>query len=93
MATYAPSTHADGTTPTRERLTKQKSIKMKCCICGDEITPDPVTGWRDGCNPWPLATDGVCCWKCDRDRVSPARVEMIRDNRERTKLNAKNGGM
>lgn len=63
---------------------------MKCCLCGKEITPDLV-GWEHGCNPWPLAKDGRCCWKCDRDHVFPARLDLHR-RRKQAKEDAKDEG-
>lgn len=54
-----------------------------CCICGEEFT-----GW--GNNPWPVVSpdtklrkdaDDVCCDKCNRNFVIPARIAMIKNNK------------
>lgn len=37
---------------------------MKCCLCGEEIEVNPLSGWDGGNNAQPLA-DGRCCDMCD----------------------------
>lgn len=65
---------------------------MERCLCGREIKPDPV-GWEYGCNPYPLAKEGKCCYECDRDRVPPARFELYRKRKAASaKVNKEKGG-
>jgi len=37
---------------------------MKCCLCGNEIEVNLLSGWSDGNNAMPLA-EGRCCDMCD----------------------------
>ena len=46
---------------------------MKCVICNEKITADPF-GWEGGCNAEPVA-EGKCCYLCDNNVVTPARLE------------------
>ena len=65
---------------------------MKCVLCGEEITPEPITGWEYGCNPYPLADHGRCCHDCDTRRVFPARIaEYERNKRNHNKATPANG--
>lgn len=41
---------------------------MKICV----LCKKPFTEY--GNNPWPLATEGECCNKCDNVKVTPARI-------------------
>lgn len=41
----------------------------ECCICGKSFI-----GW--GNNPYPLKRDGLCCDKCNNEKVIPARLEL-----------------
>lgn len=41
-----------------------------CCICGE-----PIQGY--GNNPAPVCDDGVCCDKCNIEKVIPARLSSI----------------
>lgn len=34
--------------------------KLICCICGNEILPNPLSGWRHGNNAQPI-DEGRCC--------------------------------
>ena len=46
----------------------------KCCICGREFT-----GW--GNNPWPVKTEGECCYECNMRVVVPARIARVEQNK------------
>lgn len=46
--------------------------KFKCCICGKEVE-------EYGNNPWPVKEDGICCSKCNLEKVLPARIIAIRE--------------
>lgn len=35
-----------------------------CKICKGEIHPDPISGWTQGHNAWPLH-EGRCCDSCN----------------------------
>ena len=79
--------------PPKPKLKKRKIMKqLICCLCGDPITPEPVTGWEYGCNPWPLAKRGKCCWVCDKYRVTPARHDLEICDAVRAKLNKERKG-
>ena len=41
--------------------------KHKCVLCGKTFSEPP-------CSPFPLADSGVCCWRCDDTKVTPARL-------------------
>lgn len=49
-----------------------------CCLCGKEVTG----AW--GNNPWPLSNDSDerCCDACNANKVIPARLGIIADNRK-----------
>lgn len=47
---------------------------MKCCLCGNEIEKNPLSGWDQGNNAQPLA-DGRCCDECDYALVIPQRIK------------------
>ena len=49
---------------------------MNCSICRDEIQPQPVSGWDEGHNPWPIQDKGRCCEECNSELVVPARLTM-----------------
>ena len=65
-----------------ERLDKiRKRIKdedKKCCLCGKHFLE-----W--GNDPWPLKEEGICCNKCNAEKVLPARIEMIYNKKKETK--------
>ena len=42
--------------------------EWKCCICGKKFS-----GY--GNNPWPLKKEGICCDKCNEEKVIPYRIE------------------
>lgn len=46
--------------------------KIKCCLCGEEITDF-------GNNPWPLVEDenARCCDCCNETKVIPARITRL----------------
>ena len=46
---------------------------MKCSICGQEIIPNPITGWAEGNNAQPV-NDGRCCDDCNSNVVLPRRI-------------------
>ena len=41
-----------------------------CVLCGVDIAPEE----RRGCNPWPVAHTGRCCYDFDKGKVLPARM-------------------
>ena len=55
-------------------------MEFRCCICGRTFK---------GCgnNPWPVVkdADAVCCDQCNDDKVIPARILQIMENRSGTK--------
>ena len=51
--------------------------KNVCCICGRKFD-----GW--GNNPWPIAEKGECCQACNFKHVIPARIALLRAEREET---------
>ena len=57
----------------KEVYERTQSLKPNpsCCLCG-EICDCPY-----GNNPFPLATDGVCCSACNSSKVIPARMKGI----------------
>lgn len=44
--------------------------KLICCICGKEIK-------GEGHNAEPYVIDGLCCEKCNIEKVMPARIEKL----------------
>lgn len=54
----------------------------ECCICGE-----PIKGY--GNNPAPVKDAGVCCDKCNRDVVIPARLKNISKNKLEEKVSSK----
>ncbi len=50
----------------------EETEALECCLCGDEITVDPVSGWDKGHNAQPLY-EGRCCNNCN-DIVVLARI-------------------
>lgn len=53
----------------RKKAEKQNRI---CVICLGPIGVDP-NGWDGGHNAYPMAS-GLCCFPCNRDLVTPARL-------------------
>lgn len=49
--------------------TTQEKDNKKCCLCGKNFI-----GW--GNNPYPLKRDGLCCNKCNNEKVIPTRLEL-----------------
>lgn len=56
---------------------EQEKKTRTCVLCGKEFTEWPN-------NPWPLSFSGVCCKRCDDERVTPARIRIIERNELRT---------
>lgn len=54
----------------------------ECCICGE-----PIKGY--GNNPAPVKDAGVCCDKCNREVVIPARLKSISKNKLEEKVSSK----
>lgn len=52
---------------TIKKTNAKKAAVKKCCLCGVEIE-------GHGNNPNPLAAEGVCCDKCNAEKVIPARA-------------------
>lgn len=55
-------------------LKKEETMKTKhfvCVLCEQTI----IGQW--GNNPWPLATVGKCCDRCDENYVLPERLSVI----------------
>jgi hypothetical protein len=50
-------------------------MRMKCCICGNDITPD-AQGWAGGHNADPVKP-GRCCDMCNTTVVLPRRMADI----------------
>jgi hypothetical protein len=63
---------------TAEKYGFPKDIKMKCCICNDEIdiqyTVDGKVAWDQGHNALPVR-DGRCCSTCNFTIVLAARLQ------------------
>ncbi len=51
--------------------------KLICCICGKEIKDDVF-----GNNPYPIKNEGVCCQQCNLNKVIPARIGLIKEQRK-----------
>ena len=45
----------------------KKESARRCCLCGSVVE-------GHGNNPAPLASEGVCCDKCNAEKVLPARM-------------------
>lgn len=45
---------------------------QKCCLCGKMFTEYPN-------NPYPLSDVGVCCWECNKSKVIPERLRMVKE--------------
>ena len=37
---------------------------IDCSICNEPIIPEPISGWTQGNNAWPV-NDGRCCDNCN----------------------------
>jgi hypothetical protein len=57
------------------------SKPLTCSICGEKITPHPISGWAGGNNADPI-NDGRCCDDCDAMVVIPERIARIYRKRE-----------
>lgn len=51
--------------------------QLICSICGEPIQPEPISGWKGGCNADPV-NDGRCCKDCDNHVVMPLRIARMR---------------
>ena len=60
----------------------KKESKMECANCNEKIKADPVSGWDQGNNGWPLV-DGKVCSQCNilvimerirRDKLPKLRI-------------------
>lgn len=51
--------------------------KERCCICGGKIE-------KGGCDPYPIAEEGRCCHACNWTVVIPKRIELSKQDNERT---------
>ena len=60
---------------------------MKCDLCGHPIMPDPISGWDQGHNAWPLLEGGRCCDSCN-SAVVLTRMSLL----AREKARIKSGG-
>ena len=47
---------------------------MKCSICKEPIQVEPITGWKEGHNAWPI-NDGRCCDNCN-NLVTATRLKI-----------------
>lgn len=45
---------------------------QKCCLCGKMFTEYPN-------NPYPLSDVGVCCRECNKTKVIPERLRMVKE--------------
>jgi len=52
---------------------------LTCCLCGDDIQVNPITKWKYGHNPSPLANgeEDRCCDMCNDTKVLPKRLEYM----------------
>ena len=55
-------------------MTDLKKEERTCCLCDGVI--EPIGGWLDGHNAYPLS-DGRCCTACNDHKVLPARIDQI----------------
>jgi hypothetical protein len=46
----------------------QPDVKIKCCLCNETVN-------EFGNNAEPLITNGICCNKCNWEKVIPARIK------------------
>lgn len=57
----------------KEEKRRGKEVKMKCCICKEEIGVE-ANGWDRGNNALPVK-DGRCCNECNWSVVIFARLK------------------
>lgn len=53
---------------TKKRLEREET--KLCVLCGREF-------WEWGNDPWPLASKGWCCDRCNGIKVIPARLKQM----------------
>ena len=53
---------------------------VKCCLCGEAIEVNFLSGWSQGNNAMPLA-DGRCCDMCNND-VIQERIKRVMEARK-----------
>ena len=62
---------------------------MKCCICGEKIEVNAISGWEQGNNAEPVVKDGRCCDLCNAEVVFRKRMELlvehVREREEKSK--------
>lgn len=51
---------------------------MKCCLCGDELKVEALSGWDSGNNAQPVM-EGRCCDECNMRVVIPRRFNEARE--------------
>ena len=56
----------------QQQAEEERKEKLICVLCNNPITDDIY-----GHNPQPLS-DGVCCTKCNKEKVIPERFKRIR---------------
>ncbi len=56
---------------------------MKCDLCSHPIMPDPISGWEQGHNAWPLLEGGRCCDSCN-SAVVLTRMSLLAREKART---------
>jgi hypothetical protein len=49
---------------------------LKCCLCGEKIEVQALTGWDQGHNAEPL-DEGRCCDVCNEVKVIPERLRQM----------------
>ena len=52
-------------------------MRRVCCICGEIIEQDPVSGYCDGHDAAPVV-NGRCCIHCNYKEVLPTRLYHLR---------------
>ena len=55
------------------------SNDKKCCLCGCDYD-------EFGNNPFPLATEGKCCDKCNQEKVIKARFKAMFEEHEESNI-------
>jgi hypothetical protein len=64
-------------------MTATRKDSIDCCICGGRIHADPLTGWDEGHNAWPIK-EGSCCSTCNITVVFPKRMQLAEESSPQT---------
>ena len=57
----------------------------KCSICGDDILPEPISGWDEGHNAEPI-NEGQCCSMCNDTVVTPQRIMLYFKDKQKREI-------